>query len=95
MENLEGDLQYFREKRDDAIDHFAEKLKDGIHTGEELHKSLDVVLRLCKQVKVAEDAQIIYRVTKDKVELLQKLSEIKDDNDNPYFSVEFLKNLLK
>lgn len=67
---LNKDLEYLTEKRNDNIDHFSEKLKCyGLYSEDELRQSFETVLRTCKQLKMVEDAMIIYRITKEKNEL--------------------------
>lgn len=60
------DLEYLTSKRDDALEHFNEKLKSHLLTNEELHTRLDTVLRINKQVKMMEDALVIHEVAKNK-----------------------------
>jgi uncharacterized protein Yka (UPF0111/DUF47 family) len=60
------DLNYLIERRDDALDHFNDLIKQyGLYNDEQLHKSLDTVLRICKQVKLAEDTLILYNLAKN------------------------------
>jgi hypothetical protein len=63
MGPFETDIEYLKEKRDNAVDRFAQKLKDSVHTDDELQESFRVVLRMCHQVKLAEDASIIFRLS--------------------------------
>jgi len=59
------DIEYLREKRDDELNHFNDLIKQyGLYNDEQLHKRLNTLLRKCKQVKLAEDALIIYRIRK-------------------------------
>jgi len=59
--DMEMDLEYLTYKRDDALEHFNNKLKSHLSTDEELHKRLDIVLRLNHQVKMMEDFMVISR----------------------------------
>lgn len=60
--NMVMDLEYLITKRDDALEHFVDKLKSHLLTDEQLHTSLNTVLRLNKQVKLMEDALVAYRI---------------------------------
>lgn len=61
--NLKMDLEYLTSKRDDALEHFNNKLKSHLLSDEELHKRLDSVLRLNHQVKLMEHTIIVHRIT--------------------------------
>ena len=63
--DLIGYIDYLVKKRDDALEHFNQKVKLHILTDEELHKKLDIVLRMNHQVKTLEDYLIVYGVTKE------------------------------
>ena len=60
--NPDLDLKYLTEKRDNALEHFNQKLKSHQSTDENLHKSLDGVLRINKQVKLLEDIVVILSI---------------------------------
>ena len=60
IKELHGDVEYLIEKRDDAIEHFSEKLKNSMYSEDELRRSFETVLRTCKITKLAEDAMIVY-----------------------------------
>jgi hypothetical protein len=62
--NITDDIQYVTERRDAALERFIEKLKANNSTPEEMHKALDVVLRINKQVKTLQDCLIIAKVAK-------------------------------
>ena len=64
--DLIGYINYLIKKRDDALEHFNQKVKLHLSTDEELHKKLDIVLRMNHQVNTLEDYLIVYRVTKEK-----------------------------
>lgn len=66
MENLDltTDIEYFKERLDNAIEHLNNKIRLN-QAPENIHKFLDTVLRMSSQLKIAEDALIVYRVTKN------------------------------
>lgn len=97
MENLNDNLQYFKQMRDDSLEHFNDLIKQyGLYSEEQLHKSLDTVLRKCKQLKLLEDIKIAHTISNDRLKLVEALSEIKNDDGEPYFNIEYIrKNLIK
>jgi len=64
--NMAMDLEYLTAKRDDALEHFNEKLKSHLLTDEELHKRLDTVLRMNNQVKMMQDIIVVKNVIQGK-----------------------------
>ena len=64
--DMDMDLEYLTYKRDDALEHFNNKLKSHLSTDEELHKSLDSVLRMNRQVKMMEDVIVVSRLSGNK-----------------------------
>jgi mRNA-degrading endonuclease YafQ of YafQ-DinJ toxin-antitoxin module len=66
MKNLDltTDIEYFKERLDDAIEHLNNKIKLN-EKPENIHKFLDTVLRMSSQLKIAEDALIVYKITKN------------------------------
>ena len=78
MENLVGgtedlmdDIEYLKERRNEILDGLCEKIIM-YDSPESIHKFLDTVLRANKQLKIAEDALIVYIVTQDN-ELMKKI----------------------
>jgi hypothetical protein len=62
------DLEYLIERRNDALNHFNDLIKQyGLCSDEQLHKSLDTLLRTCKHVKLAEDALLWHTLAKNKI----------------------------
>lgn len=61
--DLKLDIDYFTERRDDALEHFNDKVKQyGLYGDEDLYKALDTVLKVSKQLKVAEDTAIVFTI---------------------------------
>lgn len=58
--NIVDDIQYITEKRNDALEHFCDKVQMN-QTPEQLQKSLDIILRFNKQIKTLEDCLVIMR----------------------------------
>ena len=59
---MNTDLAYLTEQRDNVLDVLNHKIRDNLLTDEELHNALDRVLRVNKQVKTIQDTI----VTKEK-----------------------------
>ena len=57
-------IEYFKERRDDSLEHFNDVLRANNYTGESIHQSLDIVLRANEQLKTLEDCLIVYRIAK-------------------------------
>lgn len=68
------DIEYLEERRNDVLEHLCERIIV-YDSPESIRKLLETVLRANEQLKIAEDALIIYRVTQD-TELLKKIIEI-------------------
>lgn len=69
MENLEllEAIDYLTKRRDKVLDYFIDKVKNyRLYTDEDLHKSLDTVLRMCRQIKELEESKITYNTFKGK-----------------------------
>jgi hypothetical protein len=66
MENLElkNDISYLTEKRNDELERFNDLIKVG-ETDERINNCFNSLLRKQKQVKLAEDALVIYNITKN------------------------------
>jgi hypothetical protein len=70
MENLElkNDISYLisylTEKRNDELERFNDLIKAG-ETDERINNYFNSLLRKQKQVKLAEDALVIYNITKN------------------------------
>lgn len=64
MENTEltTDVLYFQHKRDDELERFNDLIKAN-ESVEKIEKCFNSLLRKQKQLKLAEDALIIYRLT--------------------------------
>jgi hypothetical protein len=61
--DMEMDVAYFTEKRDDLLERLVTSIK--LHEPDEkIENRLKVLLRINKQLKLIEDATIIYKVTK-------------------------------
>ncbi len=67
MENLEleKDISYLREKRNDELERFNDLIKSG-ETEERINSCFNSLLRKQKQVKLAEDAFVIFNITKNR-----------------------------
>jgi hypothetical protein len=64
-EDINVDIEYLTEKRDNELNHFNDLIKQyGLYNDELLHKRLDTLLRLCKHLKIAEDALMVYKIMK-------------------------------
>ena len=57
-------IEYFKERRDDSLEHFNDVLRANNYTRESIHQSLDIVLRANEQLKTLEDCLIVYRIAK-------------------------------
>lgn len=70
MENTEltTDVLYFQHKRDDELERFNDLIKAN-ESVEKIEKCFNSLLRKQKQLKLAEDALIIYRLTQGKKQL--------------------------
>ena len=66
MENLElrNDISYLKEKRDDELQIFNDLINSG-DTDERIDNCYKSLLRKQKQLKLAEDAMVIYRIAKN------------------------------
>ena len=66
MENLElkNDISYLKEKRNDELERFNDLIKAG-ETDERINNCFKSLLRKQKQVKLAEDALVSYKITKN------------------------------
>lgn len=62
-QDIVTDLKYITFRRDVVLENFNEKLKSHLLTDEELHKKLDSVLRINKQIKMMEDVLVVSRIT--------------------------------
>jgi len=61
----EMDLAYLTDRRDKELEHFNNGVKQYL-TKKRLIERLDRVLRVNRQVKMMEDALVVYRVTQAK-----------------------------
>jgi len=61
-------LKYLTDKRDAALENFMRYDS----TAEMMQKKFDIILRLCKQVRLAEDALVAYAITKKMDDLNKK-----------------------
>jgi hypothetical protein len=65
MSELQDTIEYFEERRDKALNYFIDKVKNyRLYNDEDLHKSLNTVLRICRQLKTMEDAALVYNIYK-------------------------------
>jgi hypothetical protein len=66
MENLElkDNISYLTEKRNDELERFNDLIKAG-ETDERINNCFNSLLIKQKQVKLAEDALVIYNITKN------------------------------
>lgn len=64
-------IEYFKERRDDALEHFNDVLKINNYTIESIHKSLDTVLRTNEQLKLMEDCLFMLRIMQSNNERLK------------------------
>jgi glutaredoxin 2 len=69
--DLETAIEYFTERRDDALEHFNDVLKTNNYTVESIHRSLDTVLRTNEQLKLMEDCLVMLRITQSSNERLK------------------------
>jgi len=66
MENLElkNDISYLKEKRDDELQRF-NNLINSSDADERIDNCYKSLLRKQKQLKLAEDIMVVYRITKN------------------------------
>lgn len=64
-------IEYFTERRDDALEHFNDVLKTNNYTVESIHRSLDTVLRTNEQLKLMEDCLVMLRIIQSNNERLK------------------------
>ena len=69
-------IEYITEKRDDALEHFCEKLKTNDYTHEcVMHDALVPVLRINLQLKTLEECMIMLRVMNSENKALNTIIE--------------------
>lgn len=62
LQNL-NNIKYFEHLRDSSLERFINKIKKNLFSDEEYHKSLDIVLRNNKQLKMIEDIAVVNAIT--------------------------------
>lgn len=60
-----NDVKYFENRRDASVDDLVRAIKDDSSL-EIIQKRFDIVIRTQKQLRLLEDALIVYRITKNK-----------------------------
>jgi hypothetical protein len=56
MNELKDTIEYFEKRRDKALNYLIDKVKNyRLYSDEDLHKSLNLVLRICRQLKTIEE----------------------------------------
>ena len=69
-------IEYITEKRDDALEHFNERIKANDYKHDcEAHDALATVLRINLQLKTLEDCMIAFRITQSENKSLKSLNE--------------------
>lgn len=69
-------IEYMTEKRDDALEHFCEKLKTNAYDHDcVMHDALEPVLRINLQLKTLEDCMLTMRFITSEKNALNKLNE--------------------
>jgi len=64
MITIKNDISYLTEKRNNELEKFNDLIKAG-ETDERINKCFNSLLRKQKQLKLVEDALVIYNITKN------------------------------